>query len=150
MHAQERLTPVSKRPTHPHAGSSKHWETGKQRTREESGWKQAPSKYSYCETGAESDGRGGWGGGEVLSRIKPKLRRRLNRLLRVSLSRERGNTHGLLFPPRVLYGFPHGARLWRGLGLIRDSTSGGGRDGPGRHCRFPPGTCRFMAKLIPG
>ena len=28
---------------------------------------------------------------------------------RVNLSRERGNIHGFLFPPRVLYGFPRGA-----------------------------------------
>ena len=41
------------------------------------------------------------------------------------MSRERGNTHGFLFPPRVLFGFPHGARIQRGLVLIRDSTSCG-------------------------
>ena len=41
----------------------------------------------------------------------------------VNLSRERGNTHGFLFLPRVLYSFPRGAIIQRGLGLIRDSTS---------------------------
>ena len=41
----------------------------------------------------------------------------------VNLSRERGNTHGFLLPPRVLYGFPHGARIQSGLDLTRDSTS---------------------------
>ena len=33
------------------------------------------------------------------------------------MSRERGNTHSFLFPPRVLYinGFPHAANIWRSL-----------------------------------
>ena len=43
--------------------------------------------------------------------------------MRVNLSRGRGNARGFLFPPRVLHGFPHGAKLWRGLGWKRDRTS---------------------------
>ena len=39
----------------------------------------------------------------------------------VNLRRE-GNTHGFLSPPRVLYGFPHGAKMLHGFGWIRDST----------------------------
>ena len=54
---------------------------------------------------------------EVRSRIHPKPRRLSHRLFRVNRSRERGDTHnGFLFPPRVLYGFPHGARIQRGSG----------------------------------
>ena len=61
---------------------------------------------------------------EKLSRIPPKPRRLFNRMFWVNLSRERGNTHCFVFSPRVLYGFPHRARIWnRGLGWIRDSTS---------------------------
>ena len=63
-------------------------------------------------------------GKEVLSRTHPKPRRLLYRPFGVNLRRGRGNTHGFLLPPRVLYcGFPHEARIWRGLGWIRDSTT---------------------------
>ena len=59
---------------------------------------------------------------EVLSRIQPKPRR-FEPAFRVNLSREGGNTHGFLYPSRVLYGFPHGAKILRGFGWIRDCTS---------------------------
>ena len=41
----------------------------------------------------------------------------------VNPSRECGNAHGLLFPPRVQNGFLHGARIPCGFGWIRDRTS---------------------------
>ena len=52
---------------------------------------------------------------ETSRRAKCDLKSILNRAdlctgFRAKLSRERGNTHSLLFPPRVLYGFPHGAK----------------------------------------
>ena len=55
----------------------------------------------------------------------------------VNLSRERGNMHGLLlnFTARVLYyGFPHGARIWRGSCWIRDKHLSVHRASPNTAC----------------
>ena len=71
-------------------------------------------------------------------RIQPKLHGVLDQRFRVHLRREGGNTHGFLFPPMVLNGFPAWILEPRSPSVVGPMSAGGAVRFDGASSAIPP------------